>query len=47
MERPSTNFIAAFLFGIAGTAFFALYGSDLPKTSYLSGTETQVRRYLP
>ena len=27
---PSTNFIVAFLFGVAGTAFFALYGTDLP-----------------
>jgi MFS family permease len=26
---PSTNFITAFLFGAAGTFFFALYGSDL------------------
>ena len=27
---PSTNFIVAFLFGVAGTVFFALYGTDLP-----------------
>ena len=27
---PSTNFMVAFLFGVAGTAFFALYGTDLP-----------------
>ena len=27
---PSTNFIVAFLFGVAGTAFFALYGTDFP-----------------
>ena len=27
---PSTNFIVAFLFGVAGTAFFALYGIDFP-----------------
>jgi MFS family permease len=27
---PSTNFIVAFLFGGAGTAFFALYGTDFP-----------------
>ena len=27
---PSTNFIVSFLFGVAGTAFFALYGTDLP-----------------
>jgi MFS family permease len=27
---PSTNFIVAFLFGVAGTAFFALYGADFP-----------------
>ncbi len=26
---PSTNFIVAFLFGIAGTIYFALFGSDL------------------
>jgi hypothetical protein len=25
---PSTNFMVAFLFGVAGTAFFALYGAD-------------------
>jgi MFS family permease len=25
---PSTNFIVAFFFGVAGTAFFALYGTD-------------------
>ena len=25
---PSTNFIVAFLFGVAGTAFFAFYGTD-------------------
>jgi len=25
---PSTNFIVSFLFGVAGTAFFALYGTD-------------------
>jgi MFS family permease len=28
---PSTNFVVASLFGVAGTAFFALYGSDLSK----------------
>jgi len=27
---PFTNFIVAFLFGVAGTAFFALYGTDFP-----------------
>lgn len=27
---PSTNFMVAFLFGVAGTAFFALYGTDFP-----------------
>jgi len=27
---PSTNFIVAFLFGVAGTAFFALYGTGFP-----------------
>ena len=27
---PSTNFIVAFLFGVAGTALFALYGTDFP-----------------
>ena len=27
---PSTNFMVAFLFGVAGTAFFAVYGTDLP-----------------
>jgi MFS family permease len=26
---PFTNFIVAFLFGVAGTAFFAFYGTDL------------------
>jgi hypothetical protein len=26
---PSINFIVAFLFGAAGTTYFALYGSDL------------------
>jgi MFS family permease len=25
---PSTNFVVAFLFGVAGTAFFAFYGAD-------------------
>ena len=27
---PSTNFMVAFLFGVAGTALFALYGTDFP-----------------
>jgi len=27
---PSTNFIVAFLFGVAGTAYFAFYGTDFP-----------------
>jgi len=27
---PSTNFMVAFLFGVAGTAFFAFYGTDFP-----------------
>jgi MFS family permease len=29
---PFTNFIVAFLFGVAGTAFFALYGTDFPNS---------------
>ena len=33
---PSTNFIVAFLFGVAGTSFFALYGSDFPKNDQSS-----------
>jgi MFS family permease len=32
---PSTNFIVAFLFGVAGTAFFALYGTDFPNNGQL------------
>lgn len=28
---PSTNFMVAFSFGVAGTAFFAIYGSDFSK----------------
>jgi MFS family permease len=27
---PSANFMVAFLFGVAGTAFFAFYGTDFP-----------------
>jgi MFS family permease len=27
---PSTNFMVAFLFGVAGTIFFAFYGTDFP-----------------
>jgi len=27
---PSTNFIVAFLFGVAGTSLFAFYGNDFP-----------------
>lgn len=27
---PFTNFMVAFLFGVAGTAFFAIYGTDFP-----------------
>lgn len=27
---PFTNFIVAFLFGVAGTSFFALYGTEFP-----------------
>jgi MFS family permease len=33
---PSTNFITAFLFGVAGTFFFALYGSDLSGNEHRS-----------
>ena len=33
---PSTNFIVAFLFGVAGTAFFALYGTDFPNNEHNS-----------
>jgi MFS family permease len=29
---PFMNFIVAFLFGVAGTAFFALYGTDFPNS---------------
>jgi MFS family permease len=32
---PSTNFITAFLFGVGGTLFFALYGSDLSGNGHL------------
>ena len=30
---PSTNFIVAFLFGVAGTAFFAFYGTEFQTMS--------------
>ena len=33
---PSINFIIAFLFGMAGTAFFALYGNDFPNNEHQS-----------
>ncbi len=33
---PSTNFITAFLFGVGGTLFFALYGSDLSGNGHLN-----------
>ena len=33
---PSTNFMVAFLFGVAGTALFALYGTDLPTNEQYS-----------
>ena len=33
---PFTNFIVAFLFGVAGTAFFALYGTDFPNSDLIN-----------
>ncbi|MBW2491671.1 MAG: hypothetical protein JRE65_11045 [Deltaproteobacteria bacterium] len=37
---PSTHLIVTCLFGVSGTAFFDLYGTDFPKASFVSENKT-------
>jgi MFS family permease len=41
MVSPATNFVTAFVFGVAGTIWFALRGKDLSGNSELIGTQSQ------